>query len=133
MARVTVEDCLEKVENRFALVLLAAQRTRQLMKGEDPMLDTSGDNKEAVMALREIAAGEIGLEDMARIRAENERADAAEQAALAQNAAQARAEALARLQAALPDTSAAIKAAPTPPAPVPSITSSPEASINESA
>ncbi|HCP46452.1 MAG TPA: DNA-directed RNA polymerase subunit omega [Deltaproteobacteria bacterium] len=133
MARVTVEDCLEKVENRFALVLLAAQRTRQLMKGEDPMLDTSGDNKEAVMALREIAAGEIGLADMARIRAENERADAAEQAALAQNAAQARAEALARLQAALPDTSAAIQAAPTPPAPVPSITSSPEASINESA
>jgi len=133
MARVTVEDCLEKVENRFALVLLAAQRTRQLMKGEDPMLDTSGDNKEAVMALREIAAGEIGLKDMARIRAENERADAAEQAALAQNAAQARAEALARLQAALPETSAAIQAAPTPAAPMSSLSAAPEASINESA
>ena len=91
MARVTVEDCLEKVENRFALVLLASQRTRQLMKGENARLDNDGDNKEAVTALREIADGLISLDDMARIRAENDAADAAERAALAANAAQARA------------------------------------------
>jgi len=56
MARVTVEDCLEQVENRFALVLLAAQRTRQLIKGSEPLVH-SADNKEVVSALREIAAG----------------------------------------------------------------------------
>ncbi len=99
MARVTVEDCLEQVENRFALVLLAAQRTRQLMKGEEPMLDNKDDNKEAVTALREIAAGLVSLEDMSRLRSENARADADERPALAENQAQARAEALARLQA----------------------------------
>jgi len=98
MARVTVEDCLEKVENRFALVLLASQRTRQLMKGEDALLETGGENKEAVTALREIADGLISLDDMSRIRAENDAADAAERAALAENAAQARAAALVRLQ-----------------------------------
>jgi DNA-directed RNA polymerase subunit omega len=102
MARVTVEDCLEKVENRFALVLLAAQRTRQLMKGEEALLESSGDNKEAVTALREIADGLITLDDLGRIRAENEAADAAERAALAENAAQARATALARMQAGSP-------------------------------
>jgi DNA-directed RNA polymerase subunit omega len=98
MARVTVEDCLEQVENRFALVLLAAQRARQLMKGEEALLDNKDDNKEAVTALREIAAGEITLADMARLRAENDAADAAERQALAENAAQARQEALSRLQ-----------------------------------
>jgi len=102
MARVTVEDCLDQVENRFALVLLAAQRTRQLMKGEEARLEAEGDNKEAVTALREIAAGEITLDDMARIRADNDRAAAAERAALAQQAAEARATALARMQAAMP-------------------------------
>jgi DNA-directed RNA polymerase subunit omega len=54
MARVTVEDCLEHEENRFALVVLAARRTRQLSKGA-PALVTS-KNKPAVTALREIAA-----------------------------------------------------------------------------
>ncbi len=100
MARVTVEDCLEQVENRFALVLLAAQRTRQLLKGGDSLIDNEGDNKEAVTALREIAAGAVTLDDLARIRAENDRKDAAEEAALAENAAVARADALARVQAA---------------------------------
>ena len=99
MARVTVEDCLEQVENRFALVLLAAQRTRQLMKGVEPLVDNTGDNKEAVTALREIAAGDITLDDLARIRAENERTDELERSALAENAAQARATALEKLQA----------------------------------
>lgn len=58
MARVTVEDCLEKEENRFALVVLAATRTRQLMKGQQAALVFS-KNKPAVTALREIAAGKV--------------------------------------------------------------------------
>lgn len=57
MARVTVEDCLEHEENRFALVILAARRTRQLMKGA-PALVTS-KNRPAVTALREIAGGKV--------------------------------------------------------------------------
>jgi DNA-directed RNA polymerase subunit omega len=57
MARVTVEDCLEHEENRFALVLLASNRTRQLMKGNQPLV--RGNNKSAVMSLREIADGKV--------------------------------------------------------------------------
>jgi DNA-directed RNA polymerase subunit omega len=57
MARVTVEDCLEKVGNRFALVILAAERARQLSKGARPLLRC--DNKPAVTALREIADGKV--------------------------------------------------------------------------
>ncbi len=59
MARITVEDCLRNVENRFSLVLIAAERTKQIMKGAKPLLDASVDNKEVVTALREIAAGKI--------------------------------------------------------------------------
>jgi DNA-directed RNA polymerase subunit omega len=55
MARVTVEDCLERVPNRFALVVLAAERARQLARGANAQVDC--DNKPAVTALREIAAG----------------------------------------------------------------------------
>jgi DNA-directed RNA polymerase subunit omega len=54
MARVTVEDCLIPVPNRFALVHLAAKRTKQLMKGSKPQVDAP-NNKAAVVALREIA------------------------------------------------------------------------------
>ena len=57
MARVTVEDCLEREENRFALVVLASQRTRLLMKGGSPLVHSK--NKAAVTALREIAAGKV--------------------------------------------------------------------------
>ncbi len=57
MARITVEDCLKKLPNRFALVLLAAARTKQLYKGSQPRVQT--DNKEVVLALREIAAGNV--------------------------------------------------------------------------
>jgi DNA-directed RNA polymerase subunit omega len=57
MARVTVEDCLEREENRFALVVLAAQRTRQLMKGATALVHSK--NKSAVTALREIAYGKV--------------------------------------------------------------------------
>ncbi len=58
MARVTVEDCLDNVDNRFALVLLSAQRARQLLKGAKPTVEHS-KNKAAVLALREIAAGNV--------------------------------------------------------------------------
>jgi DNA-directed RNA polymerase subunit omega len=57
MARVTVEDCLEQEENRFALVVLAATRTRQLMKGVGALVPAK--NKPSVIALREIAAGKV--------------------------------------------------------------------------
>lgn len=56
MARVTVEDCLDNVENRFELVLLASRRARQLANGVDPMVEWEND-KPTVVALREIAEG----------------------------------------------------------------------------
>ena len=58
MARVTVEDCLDHVDNRFDLVLLATKRARQLVNGVEPLLEWEND-KPTVMALREIAAGLI--------------------------------------------------------------------------
>ncbi len=58
MARVTVEDCLVELDNRFALVLLATGRTRQLMKGSRSLVDNQ-KNKEPVVSLREIAAGKV--------------------------------------------------------------------------
>lgn len=61
MARVTIEDCLKRVENRFALVHLAAKRVRQLYKGAPVLLDEKVRNKEIVVALREIAAGKVGI------------------------------------------------------------------------
>jgi DNA-directed RNA polymerase subunit omega len=60
MARITVEDCLNKVPNRFELVLVGARRSKMLLKGARPLVDS--DNKEVVTALREIAAGEVTLE-----------------------------------------------------------------------
>ena len=62
MARVTVEDCLEQVENRFVLVHLAAERARQLKKGALPLNDRK--NKEVVLSLREIASGQITQENL---------------------------------------------------------------------
>ncbi|MBN1828962.1 MAG: DNA-directed RNA polymerase subunit omega [Deltaproteobacteria bacterium] len=59
MARVTVEDSLKHAKNRFALVILAAQRVKQLMKGSRPLSEKS-DNREVVTALREIAEGKVG-------------------------------------------------------------------------
>ena len=58
MARVTVEDCLEHVDNRFNLVLLASKRARQLENGVEPLVPWDND-KPTVVALREIAAGLI--------------------------------------------------------------------------
>lgn len=59
MARITVEDCLTNVPNRFSLVLLAAERTKQLLKGETALIEDPRENKEVVTALREIAAGKV--------------------------------------------------------------------------
>ena len=70
MARITVEDCLSKVgnENRFALIHLAVARVKQHRKGE-PYL-TKGKNKEHVMSLREIAAGQVTFENLEELGAE---------------------------------------------------------------
>ncbi len=57
MARVTVEDCLEREENRFALVIMGARRSRQLMKSDEPLVRCK--NKPLVTSLREIAAGKV--------------------------------------------------------------------------
>jgi DNA-directed RNA polymerase subunit omega len=61
MARVTIEDCLRWVGNRFVLAHGAIQRAIQLKKGANPLID-SPDEKEAVIALREIAAGKVRIE-----------------------------------------------------------------------
>lgn len=58
MARITVEDCLEHVDNRFQLVLVATKRARQLALGADPLVESKND-KPTVMALREIAEGKV--------------------------------------------------------------------------
>jgi DNA-directed RNA polymerase subunit omega len=57
MARITVEDCLDKVSSRFELVMLAAKRARQLSKGAKPLIVS--DNRDIVIALREIAADKV--------------------------------------------------------------------------
>ncbi|OGP59757.1 MAG: DNA-directed RNA polymerase subunit omega [Deltaproteobacteria bacterium RBG_13_61_14] len=57
MARITIEDCLEKVPNRFALVMLAVKRTKQLLAGSNRMV--SSDNKDIITSLRELAAGRV--------------------------------------------------------------------------
>ena len=66
MARITVEDCQERVENQFLLVQMAIKRVRQYREGYEPLVESR--NKEAVTALREIAAGKIFPEDMSQYR-----------------------------------------------------------------
>jgi DNA-directed RNA polymerase subunit omega len=66
MARITVEDCLQKIPNRFQLTLAATYRARQLAQGATPKLD-AGRDKPTVTALREIAAGHVGLEMLKRV------------------------------------------------------------------
>jgi len=60
MARITVEDCLQVIPNRFELVLAGARRAKQLLKGAPPLVES--DNKEVVTALREIAAAKVTIE-----------------------------------------------------------------------
>ncbi len=59
MARITVEDCLQNVPNRFELVLLGARRAKQLLKGARPLVQS--DNKEVVAALRQIGDGKVKM------------------------------------------------------------------------
>ena len=59
MARITVEDCVAKGLTRFELVIIAAKRARQLLKGAKPLIVS--DNRDIVVALREIAAGKVRL------------------------------------------------------------------------
>ena len=76
MARVTVEDCLERDPNRFALCILAAKRARQLANGVEATLDNETEDKPTVLALREIAARKVDNELIDRVeKAERERAE----------------------------------------------------------
>ena len=68
MARVTVEDCIDKVDNRFDLVLLASRRARQLSMGSDPLVERD-DDKPTVIALREIAENKMSIEIVDAIEA----------------------------------------------------------------
>ena len=62
MARITVEDCLKAVPNRFLLVMVATKRTKQLYKGAQPLIENKSSNRKIVLALREIAAGKVDFE-----------------------------------------------------------------------
>jgi len=81
MARITVEDCLQQVNNRFALIHLGAKRVRQLRKGAEPLVVSK--NKDVVVALREIAAGKV----FPMTREEVEALEEARQLALAEELA----------------------------------------------
>jgi DNA-directed RNA polymerase subunit omega len=96
MARVTVEDCLDNVENRFQLVLVATKRARQLASGVTPFVDWEND-KPTIVALREIAEGKIGpsiLEEQPKpeLDLEEELAKAEQEAAAMKAAAESLAE-----------------------------------------
>jgi DNA-directed RNA polymerase subunit omega len=67
MARITVDDCIHKIHNRFELTLAATYRARQIAQGSQPMVDSK--DKPTVTALREIAAGKVGLEILNRGKA----------------------------------------------------------------
>jgi len=66
MARITVEDCLKKIPNRFQLTLAATYRARQIAQGGTPDVETTRD-KPTVIALREVAAGKVGIEYLNRV------------------------------------------------------------------
>ena len=65
MARVTIDDCLKKVPNRFQITLAATYRARQIANGATPMVEANRD-KPTVIALREMALGKVGLEVLNR-------------------------------------------------------------------
>ena len=95
MARVTVEDCLRQIDNRFSLVHLAAKRVRQLREGAPPHLDVK--NKEVVLALREIATGDVYPVSAEEAEIERAAAEERERARIAQAVAEAQARAAASL------------------------------------
>ncbi|MBZ4040526.1 MAG: DNA-directed RNA polymerase subunit omega [Lysobacterales bacterium RIFOXYD1_FULL_69_11] len=74
MARITVEDCLEVVDNRFELVMMAAKRARQLANGVESQMENDSNDKPTVLALREIAARRIDTDYIDAVeKAERER------------------------------------------------------------
>lgn len=79
MARITVEDCIKQVNNRFDMVLMATRRARQLAHGAEPLVPWDGD-KPTVVALREIALGEINDEVLAELEAAEAHLEAQAQA-----------------------------------------------------
>lgn len=74
MARITIEDCLENIENRFELVLTATKRARQIANGSEPLVQEEND-KPTVIALREIADGLLDKEKVDVLQAELEAAE----------------------------------------------------------
>lgn len=74
MARITVEDCLNRIDNRFEMVLTATKRARQIAHGADPLVEEEND-KPTVIALREIADGLVDPESVDVIQAEIEAAE----------------------------------------------------------
>lgn len=66
MARITVEECITKIPNHFDLTLIAARRARQLENGTQPLVDDIRNSKATVTALREVAAGHIGMEVLSK-------------------------------------------------------------------
>jgi DNA-directed RNA polymerase subunit omega len=66
MARITIDDCLDRIPNRFELTLAAAYRARQLANGADYLVDESSKDKPTVIALREISEGKVGMEILNR-------------------------------------------------------------------
>ncbi|MEM9530487.1 MAG: DNA-directed RNA polymerase subunit omega [Pseudomonadota bacterium] len=81
MARITVEDCLNRVDNRFELVLMATRRARQITNGAEPLVELEND-KPTVVALREIAAGEVDAATLEEL--EKKEKEILEQEALAE-------------------------------------------------
>ena len=75
MARITVEDCLDRIDNRFEMVLTATKRARQIANGAEPLVEEEND-KPTVIALREIAEGLVDPERVDVIQAEIEAAEA---------------------------------------------------------
>lgn len=75
MARITVEDCLNRIDNRFEMVLTATKRARQIANGADPLVEEEND-KPTVIALREIADGLVDPQSVDMIQAEIEAAEA---------------------------------------------------------
>ena len=76
MARITIEDCLKRVPNRFAIVNLAANRVRQIREGSEYLV-SSPKNEDIVVALREIAAGKVTFEEKSVPEIESEPAEEA--------------------------------------------------------
>ena len=67
MARITIEDCLTKIPNRFELTLAATNRARQISAGSQPLVEGDRD-KPTVIALREVAAGKVGIEMLLKVQ-----------------------------------------------------------------